>query len=94
MRQSRKRPRQRSVAEINRERDAMHRETLARHAELIAALQHIIAAQNLIIWIRQSDGTDALVNAVDVYVNGKCVQIEADPTFTLEYAASIKGQGQ
>ena len=91
MKQPRKPPsRKRMLAK----RDAMHARAYARHARLIAALHRIIAKRNLIIWIRQSDGTDAIVDVVDVSVNGMCVQIEADPTFTLEYAAILKEQGQ
>jgi formiminotetrahydrofolate cyclodeaminase len=62
-------------------RDALHEATHARNFEVIDGLLKLIAKDELVLWIKQSDGSNALVNAVGVSVNGMCVQIEADPTF-------------
>jgi hypothetical protein len=72
-----------------RNRNAMHAETFARNADVISALGKLIAEGELVIWLTLANGQNAILDAVDVDVNGMCVQIKADPRML----AAIEQQG-
>lgn len=67
-----------------RKRDAMHEATRAKHARAIETIRELIDGGHLVLWVPLSGeltGTqplNLLLNAVEVDVNGRSIQIVAE----------------
>lgn len=67
-----------------RERDAMHEATRAKHARAIEVIRQLINREDLLVWVELpaelagGKPLNLLLNAIEVDVNGRCVQIRTE----------------